>query len=312
MPTSMMILLKNPAFVCQCLISSVEGFLLSGLSTFLPKFIANQYNQTNSWAAMLTGFIAVPGAAFGQFIGGVIVRKFRLKVRGIIRFNMACTAAVILLVAVFWAKCEQGAVAGVTVTYTNKYKYVNCSCAMSQASNTSSIFSSSNETINEAVLGKCKSNCKLLYVFIPVVFLALLGTFMMAVPGTTIILRSVNDKQRTFAISMQQMCMRFIGTIPGPLVFGYILDQVCIVWQEKCGSTGSCWVYNSDLMGQHFFIMGVCVKAVTLTLLTIAYCLYKPPATDAAVSGQHKHQNTLRNAAKCKQDPICSCGYTRV
>jgi len=34
---------------------------------------------------------------------------------------MACTAAVILLVAVFWAKCEQGAVAGVTVTYTNKY-----------------------------------------------------------------------------------------------------------------------------------------------------------------------------------------------
>jgi len=60
---------------------------------------------------------------------------------------------------------------------------------MSQASNTSSIFSSSNETINEAVLGKCKSNCKLLYVFIPVVFLALLGTFMMAVPGTTIILR---------------------------------------------------------------------------------------------------------------------------
>ena len=55
MPAAFLLLLKNPAFVCQCLIGAGEGLMVSGLSTFLPKFIANQFNQTNSWAAMLTG-----------------------------------------------------------------------------------------------------------------------------------------------------------------------------------------------------------------------------------------------------------------
>lgn len=55
LPAALMLLLKNPPFICQCLISGSEGFMISGLSTFLPKFIANQFSQQPSWAAILTG-----------------------------------------------------------------------------------------------------------------------------------------------------------------------------------------------------------------------------------------------------------------
>lgn len=67
------------------------------------------------------------------------------------------------------------------------------------------------------------------------------------------------------------------GTIPGPLVFGQILDSVCLVWQEKCDEKGSCWIYDTALMGQYFYILVLCVKVISITLLITAYCLYKPP-----------------------------------
>ena len=68
-----------------------------------------------------------------------------------------------------------------------------------------------------------------------------------------------------------------LGTIPGPLLFGSILDNVCLVWQEKCDEDGSCWIYDSKRMGQYFYILTVAVKATTISLLIIAYKLYKPP-----------------------------------
>ena len=68
-----------------------------------------------------------------------------------------------------------------------------------------------------------------------------------------------------------------LGTIPGPLLFGSILDNVCLVWQEKCDEDGSCWIYDSRRVGQYFYILTVAVKATTISLLIIAYKLYKPP-----------------------------------
>ena len=71
--------------------------------------------------------------------------------------------------------------------------YSNCTCA--QASLESPSHGDSNITADlfnltlTAKPGKCDSDCILLYVFIPVTFIALLCTFMMSVPGTTIILR---------------------------------------------------------------------------------------------------------------------------
>ncbi|UYV61527.1 hypothetical protein LAZ67_1005171 [Cordylochernes scorpioides] len=34
--------------------------------------------------------------------------------------------------------------------------------------------------------------------------------------------------------------------IPYPLVFGALTDAACLVWEEKCGETGNCWLYDSD------------------------------------------------------------------
>ena len=54
-PTACKCLLKNPTFMCLALLGVPEGILSSGLASFAPKYIENQFAQTSSWAALITG-----------------------------------------------------------------------------------------------------------------------------------------------------------------------------------------------------------------------------------------------------------------
>ena len=71
-----------------------------------------------------------------------------------------------------------------------------------------------------------------------------------------------------------------LGTLPAPLIVGAIFDSACLVWQETCGETGACWIYDSE-----FVAWGVvwCVFAVAL-ICTACYIVilivYKPPPDD--------------------------------
>lgn len=59
MPRSFWILVKNPAFLFITLAGTFEGFSTSGMATFLPKLIQNQFGTSAAWAAILGG-IAIP------------------------------------------------------------------------------------------------------------------------------------------------------------------------------------------------------------------------------------------------------------
>ena len=37
-----------------------------------------------------------------------------------------------------------------------------------------------------------------------------------------------------------------LAFIPYPLIFGAVVDSTCLVWEEKCGKTGNCWIYDQD------------------------------------------------------------------
>ncbi|CAG2102309.1 unnamed protein product, partial [Medioppia subpectinata] len=34
--------------------------------------------------------------------------------------------------------------------------------------------------------------------------------------------------------------------IPYPLIYGAIADSVCLIWENTCGKTGNCWLYDQD------------------------------------------------------------------
>ncbi len=69
---------------------------------------------------------------------------------------------------------------------------------------------------------------------------------------------------------------RVFGSIPGPLIFGAIIDSGCVYSQEECGRIANCWVYDNNLLRVRayiFFTLGI-VACLVCTLLS--WVFYPP------------------------------------
>ncbi len=73
------------------------------------------------------------------------------------------------------------------------------------------------------------------------------GTFAVNVPATQIILGANPPEDKSFGLGVQGFVYRLIGTIPAPVIFGSLMDRVCLVSAFHCGdyTEGSCSIYKS-------------------------------------------------------------------
>ncbi|XP_063426047.1 solute carrier organic anion transporter family member 4A1-like [Mytilus trossulus] len=101
-------------------------------------------------------------------------------------------------------------------------------------------------------------------------------TFSTMSPILTAIFRCVPHDQRSFAISLQVLFVRLLGTTPGPIFLGAIIDSSCDVWQNTCGKQGSCWIYNKTDLGLRIMVWWICLKVLGLIFLFLAAKFYKP------------------------------------
>ena len=69
----------------------------------------------------------------------------------------------------------------------------------------------------------------------------------------------------------------FTGSAPGPIVVGAVIDSSCLVWQQVCGETGSCWIYDNELFATKIVILGIVGCGVASIAYAIAVFLYVPP-----------------------------------
>ena len=62
-------LLMNKTFMFITLSTTAESLATGGFSTFLPKFIENQFHVTSSNASLYAGLVVIPGVGGGIFLG---------------------------------------------------------------------------------------------------------------------------------------------------------------------------------------------------------------------------------------------------
>jgi len=80
-------------------------------------FFPTTITFSHHYSCFLPGFMAVPGAAGGQFFGGFLCKRFKLKVKGCLRVPIICSSLAVLLSAVVWTRCDNAFFAGVTAPY---------------------------------------------------------------------------------------------------------------------------------------------------------------------------------------------------
>uniref|UniRef100_A0A8C5M0G3 Solute carrier organic anion transporter family member n=1 Tax=Leptobrachium leishanense TaxID=445787 RepID=A0A8C5M0G3_9ANUR len=154
--------------------------------------------------------------------------------------------------------------------------YSNCSCIGNQVRKVQQ-----NETflnITHVIHGKCETSCNNLILFMVFFFCVVVTTFMIATPLTMSIIRCVPDKQRSFALGVQWLFIRLLGSIPGPISFGALIDSSCLLWNvNECGRKGACWTYDNPDTSMKLIYISAASKATTIIFLFVAYFIYKPP-----------------------------------
>ncbi|XP_034406920.1 solute carrier organic anion transporter family member 2B1 isoform X2 [Cyclopterus lumpus] len=274
--------LRSPVYLLVVLAQVNLAALLSGLATFMAKFIERQFSQTVSLSTMIIGGVCIPLAVLGTVLGGVLMRRMNLSVSGA---SKLCTAAILLCTlsstpllfigcptqqiagvfppsdallcssgcrcpqeafnpvcgsdgVEFRSPCHAGCIAIETDPNNNFTNYTECRCVGG---------------LGSAAPGTCGSGCSgLLLPFVALLGLTSFVASFSQTPSYMMILRTVPTEDKSFAVGVQYMLFRVLAFMPGPVLYGSVIDTTCILWGEKCGKQTSCRYYNLDRFRQRF------------------------------------------------------------
>lgn len=124
--------------------------------------------------------------------------------------------------------------------------------------------------------GPCNKPCKTIFPFLILLFFM---TFIVAstqMPLLMIVLRSVEEEERSFALGMQFVIFRLFGYIPAPILFGNLIDSSCLLWKSTCGEAGGrCLIYDIEKFRYKYIGLCASIKVVALCIFIVDWILVK-------------------------------------
>ncbi|KAM4619812.1 solute carrier organic anion transporter family member 2B1 isoform 2-T3 [Polymixia lowei] len=332
--------LRSPIYLLVVLAQVFLAAMVAGLATFMAKFIQRQFNQTISFASMMIGGVNIPLAVLGTVLGGVLMRRMSLSVRGAARM---CSTAILLCilcgVPLLFIGCSTQSIAGVFPS-----SEVSCSAAcqcheeefnpvcgsdgveFSSPCHAGCIametHNNSREILNYtecrcvagsggeggfhgyALPGTCGTGCS--HLLLPFMVLSALTCHIASfsqTPSYMMILRTVPPEDKSFAVGIQYMMFRVLAFMPGPVLYGSAIDSTCILWGRKCGKNTSCQYYNLDYFRHRFLgLQTLFVSAAFLCFLFSVLVLRKQTGSQNQETGTRRGYELVNG----KKSPNCT------
>lgn len=81
--------------------------------------------------------------------------------------------------------------------------------------------------------------------------------------------RCVEKRDKSFSQGLFLMMISLFAMIPGPIMYGWIIDKSCLVWNFKCNERGNCQLYDQKLFRYYinFTAMGGFFEDKTFVML---------------------------------------------
>uniref|UniRef100_A0A2K5KR32 Solute carrier organic anion transporter family member n=1 Tax=Cercocebus atys TaxID=9531 RepID=A0A2K5KR32_CERAT len=293
-------LFGNPVYFLYLCTSTVQFNSLFGMVTYKPKYIEQQYGQSSSRANFVIGLINIPAVALGIFSGGIAMKKFRISVCGAAKLYLGSSVfGYLLFLSLFALGCENSDVAGLTVSYQgtkpvsyheralfsdcnsrckcsetkwepmcgeNGITYVSACLAGCQTSNRSGkniIFynctcvgiAASKSGNSSGIVGRCQKDngCPQMFLYFLVISVI-----------------------TSYTLSLGAVVFLTAG-IPAPVYFGVLIDTSCLKWGfKRCGSRGSCRLYDSNVFRHIYLGLTVILGTVSIFLsIAVLFILKK-------------------------------------
>ncbi|XP_053619039.1 solute carrier organic anion transporter family member 5A1 isoform X2 [Plodia interpunctella] len=227
------------------------------------------------------------------------VEPFKVNLTAACNFNCLCTETDMEPVCgnnglTYFSPCH----AGCAAFSSSRDNFTNCACvhenshdmalgglgAVVSGASASALtagaahdYSSEVTVVPVATAGACNPPCTTIFPFLVLLFFM---TFVVAVtqmPLLMIVLRSVSEEERSFALGMQFVIFRLFGYIPAPIVFGNLIDSTCLLWKQSCSGEkgGRCLLYDIEQFRYRY--VGLCggIKIVALGIFLADWWLVR-------------------------------------
>ncbi|KZC09501.1 PREDICTED: solute carrier organic anion transporter family member 5A1 [Dufourea novaeangliae] len=173
----------------------------------------------------------------------------------------------------YFSPCHAGCTA-----FSSKSNFTNCACIHGNLTMLPPAAPEFAEVtvVPVATAGPCTSPCRTIFPFLILLFFM---TFIVAItqmPLLMIVLRSVSEEERSFALGMQFVIFRLFGYIPAPILFGNLIDSTCLLWKSTCGEKGGrCLLYDIEQFRYRY--VGLCagIKILALALFLVDWWLVR-------------------------------------
>lgn len=75
--------------------------------------------------------------------------------------------------------------------------------------------------------------------------------------------RCVETRDKSVTQGLILMLISLFALIPGPILYGRIIDETCIVWSEHCsGRRGNCQLYDQKLFRYYINLTALCLTTI--------------------------------------------------
>uniref|UniRef100_A0A3Q2X347 Solute carrier organic anion transporter family member n=1 Tax=Haplochromis burtoni TaxID=8153 RepID=A0A3Q2X347_HAPBU len=122
-------LLGTPAYFLLLCGSILKFNAFIGLLTFKAKYMEQQFGQSASRANFLIGVLNLPAVAIGIFLGGLLMKRYKLSVVSGAQLSFATSfMSYLLMLLQFGTKCDNIPIAGLTVSYNGSVEMLFSEC----------------------------------------------------------------------------------------------------------------------------------------------------------------------------------------
>uniref|UniRef100_A0A2K6TYR3 Solute carrier organic anion transporter family member n=1 Tax=Saimiri boliviensis boliviensis TaxID=39432 RepID=A0A2K6TYR3_SAIBB len=153
----------------------------------------------------------------------------------------------------------------------NNIIFYNCTCVGIAASKSGN---------SSGIVGRCQKDngCPQMFLYFLVISVITSYTLSLGgIPGYILLLRCIKPQLKSFALGIYTLAIRVLAGIPAPVYFGVLIDTSCLKWGfKRCGSRGSCRLYDSNVFRHIYLGLTVILGTVSIFLsIAVVFILKK-------------------------------------
>lgn len=307
--TNALFLFKKPAYILVIICTAIEGLLQNSFLAFASLFLEYQYRLASGSASLVIGILSMPPLIIGGLVSSFIVNKLKNDARNCLKFIALVLFLNIFVYAGFMIYCKEPNVVSIdnNLNYNDMYTVAeDCNCNKKffkpvclKGSNDTffqtaclagclsfdkekEIYSNCTQvpttfTQPESsyfINGLCPTDSSCLFRLVMsylCIFLLMLMNALTFLPFLKALIGCIdNEEMNSIGLGFKQFFMNAFGTIPGPIIFGSVIDSACVYWHDDITDQSVCKLYNNEKFAFGFGFLGVGFKAVCFILIVIS------------------------------------------